>query len=114
MPIDPGRLLARPFPVLEHAYTQRDTQLYALGLGLGVSQPMILSVMHRAAPPGRVGEATGLRLTLVNGTQTFLPMLFGALGGAFGLSPVFWAVALLVGGGAFYARRGQGGGRGQA
>ena len=35
MPIDPRRLLARPFPAIEHAYTQRDTQLYALGLGLG-------------------------------------------------------------------------------
>ncbi|MFT3780118.1 MAG: MaoC/PaaZ C-terminal domain-containing protein [Ottowia sp.] len=35
MPIDPGRLLARPFPVIEHAYMRRDTQLYALGLGLG-------------------------------------------------------------------------------
>ena len=84
---------------------------FALGLGLGVSQPMILSVMHRAAPPGRVGEAAGLRLTLVNGTQTFLPMVFGAMGGAFGLQPLFWAVALLVGGGAFYARRSQGGGQ---
>jgi acyl dehydratase len=35
MPIDPGRLLMRPFPIIEHSYTQRDTQLYALGLGLG-------------------------------------------------------------------------------
>lgn len=35
MPIDPRHLLARPFPVVEHAYTQRDTQVYALGLGLG-------------------------------------------------------------------------------
>jgi acyl dehydratase len=39
MPIDPGRLLARPFPVIEHAYAQRDAQLYALGLGLG-SDPL--------------------------------------------------------------------------
>ncbi|MGC3987338.1 MAG: MaoC/PaaZ C-terminal domain-containing protein [Pseudorhodoferax sp.] len=39
MPIDPRHLLARPFPVIEHAYTQRDTQLYALGLGLG-SDPL--------------------------------------------------------------------------
>ncbi len=35
MPIDPRRLLARPFAPIEHAYSLRDTQIYALGLGLG-------------------------------------------------------------------------------
>lgn len=79
---------------------------FALGLGLGVSQPMVLSVLHRAAPDGRAGEAAGLRLTLVNATQTVLPTLFGAAGGVFGLGPLFWAVAALVGGGAWYAGRG--------
>lgn len=35
MPIDYERLLNWPFPDLEHTYTDRDTILYALGLGLG-------------------------------------------------------------------------------
>lgn len=35
MPIDPDRLLARKFAPVEQAYTQRDTMLYALSLGLG-------------------------------------------------------------------------------
>ena len=35
MPVDPRHLLARPFPTIEHGYTQRDSQLYALGLGFG-------------------------------------------------------------------------------
>ena len=35
MPIDPRHLLARPFPAIEHAYSLRESQLYALGLGLG-------------------------------------------------------------------------------
>ncbi|MFT3721073.1 MaoC/PaaZ C-terminal domain-containing protein [Pseudorhodoferax sp.] len=35
MPIDPRHLLSRSFPVIDHDYTLRDTQLYALGLGLG-------------------------------------------------------------------------------
>jgi acyl dehydratase len=39
MPINPRRLLARQFTVAEHAYSLRDTQLYALGLGLG-SDPL--------------------------------------------------------------------------
>jgi acyl dehydratase len=36
MPINSAHLLARPFPTIAHAYLQRDTQLYALGVGLGV------------------------------------------------------------------------------
>lgn len=38
MPIsfDPRRLLARDFAPIEHAYEPRDTQLYALGVGLGL------------------------------------------------------------------------------
>lgn len=39
MPLHPRHLLTRPFPALEHAYSLRDTQLYALGLGLG-SDPL--------------------------------------------------------------------------
>ncbi|BBA45027.1 MULTISPECIES: MaoC family dehydratase [Burkholderia] len=35
MPLQPNHLLSRPFPSIEHAYSLRDTQLYALGLGLG-------------------------------------------------------------------------------
>lgn len=35
MAINPRHLLARPFAPLEQTYTQRDTQLYALALGLG-------------------------------------------------------------------------------
>lgn len=35
MPLQPDHLLSRPFPPIEHAYSLRDTQLYALGVGLG-------------------------------------------------------------------------------
>jgi len=35
MAIDPGRLLERQFAPIEHDYEHRDTQLYALGVGLG-------------------------------------------------------------------------------
>jgi MFS family permease len=80
---------------------------FVLGLGLGVAQPMVMSVMYRAAPPDRIGEATGLRLTLVNASQTFLPMFGGAFG-ALGFASVFWALAALMGGGiafVFWSRR---------
>jgi hypothetical protein len=36
MPIQYDRLKSRPFPVLEHTYSAKDTMLYALGLGLGL------------------------------------------------------------------------------
>lgn len=79
---------------------------FVLGLGLGVCQPMILSILHKRSPPGRIGEAVGLRLTLVAGSQTILPTAFGALGGALGLGVMFWGSALMVGAGALYVIRG--------
>lgn len=70
---------------------------FLLGLGLGVSQPMVLSIMARSAPAERLGEATGLRLTLVYGTQTALPSAFGAMGSLLGIGAMFWGMALLLG-----------------
>lgn len=70
---------------------------FLLGLGLGVSQPMVLSIMARSAPAERLGEATGLRLTLVYGTQTALPSAFGAMGSLFGVGALFWGMAALLG-----------------
>jgi acyl dehydratase len=35
--LDPNRLLALDFPEVAHTYTQRDTILYALGVGLGLN-----------------------------------------------------------------------------
>lgn len=69
---------------------------FLLGLGLGISQPMTLSVLARTAPPERLGEATGLRLTLVFGTQAALPLAFGALGGLIGVGALFWGMAVVL------------------
>jgi MFS family permease len=78
---------------------------FLLGLGLGMSQPTVMSILHNTAPPGRVGEAIGVRMSLVNFSQTSMPLLFGALGTALGMVPVFWATALLLSVGGLYARR---------
>jgi sugar phosphate permease len=81
---------------------------FALGLVLGSSQPMVMSLLHVTAPEGRIGEAVGVRITLVNMSQTVMPLLFGALGTALGMGPVFWATGLLLGAGGFYSRRPRG------
>ena len=40
-----------------------------------------------------------MRTTVINTSQTFLPLAFGAVGTALGMAPILWtmAVALLVG-----------------
>ena len=35
MPLDPHKVLNWKFPEVEHTYTEKDTILYALGLGCG-------------------------------------------------------------------------------
>ena len=55
----------------------------------------------------RRGRGVGLRLTMVNATQTVLPTVFGSAGsvlalfmsGALTFAPLFWGVALMVGSG---------------
>jgi MFS family permease len=76
---------------------------FVLGLGLGMSQPMVMSLLYSAAPAGRVGEAVGIRTSLVNFSQTAMPLFFGGLGSVLGVAPVFWAMALALGVGAAWA-----------
>jgi MFS family permease len=78
---------------------------FTLGLGLGAAQPMMMALMHRITPEGRAGEALGLRTTLMNSGQVALPILFGALGAAMGLTVVFWSVAMCLGAGGYLTRR---------
>jgi predicted MFS family arabinose efflux permease len=78
---------------------------FLLGLGLGSALPMIMSLIHRTAPPGRTGEAVGVRSTLINASQTVLPMFFGAIGTAAGTVPVFWALAAMLSAGGIFAGR---------
>ena len=92
------------FPLLERAALLMAVAFF-LGLGLGMSQPMVMSLLHNTVPAGRVGEAVGVRMTLVNASQISIPLLFGALGTALGMLPVFWATALLLSGGSWYAKR---------
>ncbi|MDB5746680.1 MAG: transporter [Massilia sp.] len=87
---------------------------FLLGLGLGCGQPLSIVLTYNNSPPGRVGEALGIRLAVNKFTQIAVPILFGTMGTSFGIFPVFWSnAALLLVGGAFTARmRGEGAGKG--
>jgi MFS family permease len=78
---------------------------FVLGLGLGAAQPVIMSLLYAASPPGRQGEAVGLRTSLLNGSHTLIPLASGAASSAFGMSPVFWVLAAFLLGGAWFARQ---------
>ena len=73
---------------------------FLLGIGLGCAQPLTILLTYNHAPTGRSGEALGMRLTVNKLTQIAVPVVFGGLGSAFGLIPVFWAngAFLLAGG----------------
>ncbi len=78
---------------------------FILGFSLGGSQPMIMSLLYSKAPAGRGAEAIGVRSLIVNVSQTGMPLMFGALGEALGMIPVFWAMALCLLGSGYVARK---------
>ena len=78
-----------------HSYSLMLALSFVIGLGLGASQPIILAMLHDAAPPGRIGEVNGMRMTLISTSQWTMPLLFGLLSASTGMLPLF----LIVGGG---------------
>ena len=69
---------------------------FLLGLGLGAAQPNVMSLVHSRSPEGRVGEALGLRSTIIHSSQVVLPLVFGAFGSVLGAAAMFWTMAALV------------------
>ena len=70
---------------------------FVLGLGLGASQPNVMSLLHSVVPKGRVGEALGVRVTILMGCHVFLPPAFGVLSAAVGVFSIFASMAALMG-----------------
>ncbi|MGE0384116.1 MAG: MFS transporter [Gammaproteobacteria bacterium] len=75
-----------------------------IGLGVGLTQPMTLTLLYEFSPPERVGAAMGLRQFFANGILLGIPIVFGALGSVFGMAPVFLAIAASGFAGCVYAR----------
>lgn len=86
------------FPFIEHVPALMALS-FLLGLGLGCAQPVIMSLLYEASPPGRQGEVVGVRTLTLNASHTFIPLASGALSAALGMAPVFvlLAAGLLTG-----------------
>jgi MFS family permease len=65
------------------------------GSAVGMSQPNMLSLLHQAAPPGRGGEAVGLRSVLSNGCSVMVPLCFGAALSVATITPLLLIGALV-------------------
>lgn len=79
---------------------------FATGFAVGATQPMVMALIYRTAPPGRAGEVVGVRSLLINISQTGMPLLTGAFGAALGVAPAFWLMAAMLAAGGWRARRG--------
>ena len=79
---------------------------FVVGLGMGCGQPLAMILSFNAAPPGRSAEAMAMRMAVSYGSHVVIPPVFGALGAAIGLAPVFWTCAMLMGAGAAMNRQG--------
>jgi hypothetical protein len=77
------------FPFAEDAYLLGALSI-ALGLTLGLGQPLSMMITYARAPTARAGEANGLRLMVNHFTHFLVPIVSGALGTALGVGPVFW------------------------
>lgn len=77
---------------------------FLLGLGLGCGSPLSMVLAYNRSPPGRSGEAMGLRQTVNKATEVAVPIIFGSIGTAFGMVPVFWLDAVMLAAGAMLMR----------
>jgi MFS family permease len=67
-----------------------------LGLALGSVQPMVLSILHQAAPAGRQGQTLGLRMLFTNAATIAMPLGFGLLATATSHAAPMWLMAVLA------------------
>jgi MFS family permease len=65
-----------------------------------------MMLTYTQSPKGRSGEALGLRLSANHLARVVGPLLFGSIGAAFGLFPVFWGNALMMVSGGILSRQG--------
>ena len=69
---------------------------FTFGLGMGAGQPVVTMLIFQFSPPGRSGEAIGLKITTNHLTNMVSPIVFGGIATAMGLSPMFWLNAVMM------------------
>lgn len=77
---------------------------FLFGIGMGCGQPITIMMTFSGSEKGRSGEALGLRITANHLARLLGPVLFGMVGSAFGVFPVFLANALMLASGGLLAR----------
>ena len=77
---------------------------FLFGLGMGCGQPITTMLIFSRSAEGRSGETLGLRQSVNNVMRVSGPAVFGFVATAFGLPPVFWISAILMGGGVILSR----------
>jgi MFS family permease len=92
--------VAFPMPVWALAVA-----VIVLGIGLGVGQPLTMSWLAEAAPPGSRGRAMALRLTGNRLGQVLVPSVVGLVAGGLGVAAVLWVTAAGLGWVALAARK---------
>jgi predicted MFS family arabinose efflux permease len=78
---------------------------FLLGLGVGCAQPMTMSLLYVLTPAGRIAEAFGLQKTVRNATHLVVPIVFGSMGAAFGVTAVFLSNAVILSGSGLLLRK---------
>ncbi len=78
---------------------------FLLGLGVGCAQPMTMSLLYVLTPAGRIAESFGLQKTVRNFSHLVVPIAFGSLGAAFGVTLVFLSNAAILATSGFFLGR---------
>jgi len=76
---------------------------FVFGLGMGLGTPLTVILMFGRAAQGRSGQILGFRLAASNSVRVCGPMVFGAIGTAFGVIPVFVINAICMAAGGVFS-----------
>ncbi len=84
-------------PVMGHPWLVY-VPAFLVGIGQGISLPLLIATVSEETPPGERGVALGIRQTANQFGMVFAPIALGVLGASIGLATGFLLTALASGG----------------